>query len=226
MLQVSATYTNIWKEENVHREYGFDVNGVWYGKDTEIDHSVQSEIYSEFSIGNATCARMTLRVFSDIIPRSATIKRYVRIVSADGSRVSEWLSKGVFFTNRRSEDDGCWTIEAFDAMKRADIPWTPAPNLAFPMTMPAVVDEFARIMQVDIDPRTQLNPEYMVDYPYDDYTIRDVLQYIAAANGGNWIITNKGELLLIPLISIPVETNYLVDEYGSQITFGGDRILV
>ena len=39
-------------------------------------------------------------------------------------------------------------------------------------------------------------------------------------------MTGEGRLYLVPLVSIPPETNYLVTEYGDAITFGGDRILV
>lgn len=220
----SDLWKTLWRTEDVRREYAFDINGVWYDKEREFDHSVESSLYEEFGIGNASAARLSLTILADSVPRSATVKRFIRL--KNGSQVSEWLPKGVFFTNRRTEDDGRWTIEAFDAMRRADILWGPKPSLVFPMTMPDVVDEFARIMEVEIDPRTQLNSAYTVDYPDEDYTIRDVLRFIAAAHGGNWIITDAGKLLLVPLWSIPEETHYLVTEHGAPITFGGVRILV
>lgn len=94
------------------------------------------------------------------------------------------------------------------------------------MIAPDAVKEIAQIMQVQIDPRTRLNPEHTIDYPANDYTLRDELRFIAAAHGGNWIVTGEGKLLLVPLLSAPPETNYLVTEYGDPITFGGVRILV
>ena len=71
-----------------------------------------------------------------------------------------------------------------------------------------------------------LNANYTIDYPANDYTVRNELCFIAAAHGGNWIITDENKLYLVPLLSAPAETNYLVEEYGDAITFGGDRILV
>lgn len=147
---------------------------------------------------------------------------------------SEWLPKGVFFTSRRSAEDGYWTIEAFDAMRKAEQPWEPDQSLNFPLPMPRAVTEFARIMGVQVDPRTKLNPAYTIDYPASDpendtgdyYSIRQELQWIAAAHGGNWIITGEGKLLLVPLLSAPEETSYLVTEYGDAITLGGVKILV
>lgn len=220
----SELWKSLWKTPNTEREYQFDINGVIYGPDHEVDHSVDSGLYEEFGIGNATTARLTISLYADDIPRGATIKRYIRL--KNGGQVSEWLPKGVFFTNRRAEDDGYWTVEAYDAMRKADAVWTPDQALEFPMSMPAAVAEFARIMGVEIDPRTTLSPAYTIDYPANEATIRNELCWIAAAHAGNFIITDEGKLLLVPLLSIPEETSYLVDEYGDAITIGEVRILV
>lgn len=222
--QTSQLWQALWRTRGTRQEFAFDINGVWYGPESEIDHSVESGLYEEFSIGNATTAKLTIELYTGSVPRAATIKRFVRLRNKD--QVSEWLPKGVFFTNRRSEEDGRWTVEAFDAMRKAEQVWMPDQRLEFPMTMPKAVEEIARIMQVQIDPRTVLNPAYTIDYPANDYTLRDELRFIAAAHGGNWIVTDEGKLLLVPLLSIPPETNYLVTEYGDPITFGGVRILV
>lgn len=228
----SALWKTLWKTPGTEREYKFEIAGKVYGPDVEVSHSVDSGLYETFGIGNAATAKLTLSLFADSIPRAATIKRYIRL--RNGTQASEWLPKGVFFANRRSEEDGYWTVEAFDAMRKAEQPWEPDQSLKFPLSMPAAVKEFARMMGVEIDPRTVLNPAYTIDYPASDpesgtgdyYSIRQELQWIAAAHAGNWIITDEGKLLLVSLLSIPPETNYLVTEYGDAITFGGVRILV
>lgn len=220
----SELWKTLWRTKGTTKEYGFDINGVWYGPEAEVEHSVDYGLYEEFGIGNATTAQLSISLYADDIPRGATIKRYIRL--KNGDQVSEWLPKGIFFVNRRAEDDGYWTIEAFDSMRKAENVWEPDQSLQFPLSMPDAVAEFARIMGVEVDPRTVLNPAYTIDYPANDYTIRNELCYIAAAHAGNWIVTDEGKLLLVPLLSIPEETNYLVTEYGSAITFGGVRILV
>lgn len=219
----SELWKTLWRTKGTRKEYGFDINGVWYGPEAEVEHSVDSGLYEEFGIGNATIAQLSISLYADDIPYGATIKRYIRL--KNGDQVSEWLPKGIFFANRRAEDDGYWTIEAFDSMRKAENVWEPDQSLKFPLSMPDAVAEFARIMDVEVDPRTSLNAAYTIDYPANDYTIRNELCYIAAAHAGNWIVTDEGKLLLIPLLSIPEETNYLVTEYGSAITFGGVRIL-
>ena len=220
----SELWKTLWRTPGTEREYGFDINGVWYGPEQEVSHSVNSGLYEKFGFGNATTASLTLSLFADSVPRGATIKRFIRL--RNGNQVSEWLPKGVFFASRRSEDDGRWTVEAFDAMRKSEVIWDPDQSLNFPLSMPNAVKEFARIMGVEVDPRTQLNAAYTIDYPANDYTIRDELRFIAAAHAGNWVITDVGKLLLVPLLSIPEETNYLVTEHGDAITFGGVRILV
>lgn len=220
----SELWKTLLRSRTVTREYGFDIAGTWYGPEKEVSHTVESGIFEQFGIGNASTAQLTISLFAKDIPRAATVKRFVRL--RDGDQVTEWLPKGVFFANRRSDDSGYWTVEAYDAMRKADAVWTPDQSLVFPMTMPAAVAEFARIMGVEVDPRTVLNAAYTIDYPANDYTIRDELRFIAAAHGGNWIMTDEGKLLLVSLLSIPPETSYLVTEYGSAITLGGVKILV
>lgn len=222
--ETSELWKTLWRTPGTEREYGFDINGVWYGPEQEVSHSVNAGLYEKFGFGNATIASLTLSLFADNIPRGATIKRFIRL--RNGDQVSEWLPKRIFFINRRSEDDGRWTVEAFDAMRKAEVIWDPDQSLKFPLSMPDAVKEFARIMGVEVDPRTSLNAAYTIDYPANDYTIRDELRFIAAAHAGNWVITDVGKLLLVPLMSEPEETNYLVTEHGDAITFGGVRILV
>lgn len=220
----SALWHDLLHKPGTEREFKFVINDVEYGKDAEVSHSVESQLFEEFGIGNACCATLKLAVIADNIPRAATIKRYLRLVN--GTQATAWIPKGVFFTNKRSRDDDYWEVEAYDAMRKADVVWEPSNSLAFPMAMPTAVNLFCQMMGVTLDKRTALNSAYTIDYPANDYTVRNELCFIAAAHGGNWIITDAGELLLVPLLSMPDETNYLITEYGDAITFGGVRILV
>ena len=220
----SALWHDLLHKPGTEREFKFVINDVEYGKDAEVSHSVESQLFEEFGIGNACCATLKLAVIADNIPRAATIKRYLRLVN--GTQATAWIPKGVFFTNKRSRDDDYWEVEAYDAMRKADVVWEPSNSLTFPMSMPTAVNLFCQMMGVTLDKRTALNSAYTIDYPANDYTVRNELCFIAAAHGGNWIITDAGELLLVPLLSMPDETNYLITEYGDAITFGGVRILV
>lgn len=220
----SDLWKTLWRTRNVTKEYKFEINGVEYGPEEEIEHSYSNGVFEDFGIGNAYTASLTLKLFTDNIPRGATIKRYIRLRSGD--QATEWLPKGTFFANTRADDDGLWTIEAYDSMRKAEAVWMPDQSLEFPLPMPAAAAEFARILGIPLDDRTVLNQAYTIDYPANDYTIRDELCFIAAAHAGNWIITDMNTLYLVPLMSAPAETHYLVEEHGDAITFGGVRILV
>lgn len=222
--QTSALWKALVQERNTHREYAFEINGVWYGSEAEVSHSVDYSLFESFGIGNAMCAALTLSLYAEDIPRGAVIRRYVRLVN--GSRSSEWLPKGMFFVNRRVWEDGLWTLEAYDAMLKADITWTPRPGFTFPCTMEAAVRDIALSMEVEPDTRNVYLPYTMTAYPEGEYMRRDALRDIAAAHGGNWCISDAGRLRLVPLLSFPAETGYLVTEHGDAILFGGTKILL
>lgn len=227
MAQVtSELWKRLLRTVGTDKEYAFEIDGKWYGPESEVEHNSEAILFSEFGFGNATIGTLSLSLFANDIPRGANIKRYVRL--KNGSEVSEWLPKGVFWANRRAEDDGYWAIEAFDGMRRAEKVWEPDQTLTFTMSMPDAVEHIASLMGVPVDARTmeRLNPAYNIDYPTSEQTYRQTLCWIAAAHGGNFIMSDTGELLFVPLLSAPEETNYLVNEYGDVITFGGVRILV
>lgn len=217
---MSQTTSDIWSRllalEGTRREYKFEIDGVTHGSDAEISHSVDKRLFEEFGIGNATCATLTLTVVADNIPRSATVKRFVRLINGDDT--SEWIPQGVFFTNRRASDDDVWTLEAFDAMRRADQVWEPDQSLTFPMSMDVAVSIFCGLMDVELDERTNIR-NYTIDYPANDYTIRDILRHIAAANGGNWIITDEGKLRLVPLVA----DDYATHDVGQKVVEFADN---
>ena len=155
------------------------------------------------------------------IPRAAKIIPYALVNGV-------WEQLGVFYLDERSvKRTGIMTVIAYDSMLKADKVWVPDQSLEFPMPMDEAVDVIAELMGITVDSRTQVSHTYTIDYPANDYTLRDVLKFIATANGGNWTITREDKLLLVPLVgSMPPETHYLIEESGFAITFGGDRILV
>jgi len=184
--------------------------------------NIERPLFDELGIGNA-CMAMLKIVFKQksVIPRMAKMIPYALVNN-------QWEQLGVFYLDERSiKPTGIMTVVAHDSMLKADKIWVPDQSLEFPMPMPDSVGVIADLMGIQVDSRTVLNPAYTIDYPANDYTLRDVLKFIAVAHGGNWTITREDKLLLVPLVgSMPPETNHLVTEDGDAITFGGDRILV
>lgn len=177
---------------------------------------------------------VTLKTDGSSIPRAAEIDVFIRLVLLNSTgavkSASEWIPKGVFYIDTRELDaSGEWiSIHGYDAMLKGEQTFLDQANGEtglWPQSMSAVASACADKMGVEIDERTVISSTYTISYP-TDYTCRELLQYIAAAHGGNWIITDAGKLRLVTLGDIPAETSLLVDEDGNYITFGGDRIYV
>ena len=229
MQATSELYQALILDPTARKQVQIVIAGVTYGEDQIVSLSTTSDLFAEdtMSIGGAVAKEIDLVLRQPgNIPRMAQMIPSYRLVK--GTQASEWIQKGIYYIDTRSVDEvtGVMTIHGYDDMLKAEQVWEPAQSLEFPMTMVQAVNVIAQLMGVTLDPRTVLNQSYTIDYPANNYTLRDVLRYIAVANAGNWIITDEGKLRLVSFGEIPAETNYLVEEGGDAITFGGDRILV
>ena len=204
-------------------QYKITIDEVEYGEDNIVSATIKRPLFNELSIGNTCEAILTLVVYP-----TQEIARMATIVAYGSENGTTWQQIGVFYIDERTvTPSGRMTIIAYDSMLKADTVWTPANNLQFPMSMSTAANTLAALMEITVDSRSQISNTYTIDYPANNYTIRDVLGYIATANAGNWIITAANKLLLVPLNgSMPPETYYLITEDGDAITFAGTRILV
>lgn len=203
-------------------EYQVEINGVSYDEDDLFSVEIHRSLFSTLSVGNTCAAELTITFApKGTIPRMASIKVFGRKAAED-----PWGSFGVFFTDVRKNNGGLMEITAYDAMLKAEQVFLAEGDTGeWPRTQTAVVAEICTRMGVELDSRTVLG-SYPVEYP-NDFTMREILGYIAAAQGGNWIVTGAGKLLLIPLFgSMPSETSYLVTEDGDAIVMGDVRLVV
>ena len=232
------TVSDLWQQmlaDPAHAvEAKLKIAGVEYGEDKIVRKSlvVYGGLYSTFGIGNCCARQIDFEIYPQgEIPRQAKIEVYMRLRL--GEQVSEWIPKGVFFFSTRKTDrvTGVLSVHGYDAMLKAEQTWLDSSYDAetWPMPVWTAVNDIAARMGVAVDSRTVLDAAFPMQYPVDDegdMTMREALGRIAVANAGNWIITDEGKLLLVGLNSMPKETNHLVTETGSAITFGGVRILV
>lgn len=232
MYTTSATWNTLIAGQ--HRfETRVDINGVSYYDSDIISMSVDLNMFdsSQPGVGGCLSGELSLSLLAPTspVPRMATVNPYVR--ATDGTTTSEWVPQGKFFIDTREttkNDDGLpvLSLHCFDAMLKteADYPST-SHSWAYPDI--SVVNEIATTIGVGVDSRTTALMTNAYDVPLPvGMTMRETLSAIAGMYAGNWIMSYDGELLLIPVNGIPPETNYLVDQVGDAITFGGDRILV
>lgn len=176
-----------------------------------------------------------IREPEEAIPRQAKLIPYVRLRDLEGTRFSEWIQKGVFYidTRKKLEDSTGLIrlqIQGYDDILKTEQDY-PESALSWPAADVDVVHEIADHIGVEVDARTMdiMKNAYQVD-DVTGYSCREVLGYIAAMYGGNFIMSDRGKLRLVAMGDVSaddtLETNYLVNEGGDIVTFGGDRILV
>lgn len=179
----------------------------------------------DLSLGNVCASSFKATIFPQgTIERAATIKVQSRTVL--GSNVTNWLDEGTFFIdNRKEAADGWLTITAYDeVIRKMNAPFVvDGEQDEWPQRMVDVMSSIATMLSVSLDPRNSIPSTYMVEYP-NELTIREVIANIAAACGGNAVMTPDNQLYICPLQinSTPV---YTVED-PEDITFLGSELTI
>jgi hypothetical protein len=185
------------------------------------------------SVGNAIASEIEVDMINPIgtIERMSQMIPYIRLSNIEGTLKSEWIKKGEYYIDTReishNDDDlAVLTLHGYDALAKAQADY-PSSSISYPALDTAIVGEIANALGVEVDDRTYplMNKQYRYGLPVG-YSMQEVLCYIAASYGGNFIITDLGKLRLVTLTELPPETRYLITETGYVIVIGGDRILV
>ncbi len=196
-----------------------------------ISMSTQKSIFSDSNptVGNCIAGQITVEMMrpKGDIPRRARLAPYVRLTN--GKERSEWIPKGVFFIDHREysgEENERMVLNGYDHIILTEDEFPSSTN-EWPRTDVDVVRDIANEIGASVDKRTVqiMNKRYKINYPAG-YSMREVLENIAAMYAGSFIMSDTAELLLVTMFGIPKETAYLIDNVGFAITFGGDRILV
>jgi hypothetical protein len=237
MQNTSALYRQILSQDNHWFETKVRINGIDYGESMLMGVSTTSSMFSgNPEVGRAISGEISLSMIapSNTIPRMAKIEPFVRACSrlpGAATQYSEWLPKGVFYIDTREttkNGDGLniLTLHGYDAMLFAEQDFA-GTSLDFPAVDTDIVAEIASTMGVKVDDRTYdlMTDAYTLPLP-SGYSLREILGYIASMYVGSFIMSEIGELRLVSILELPPETNYLIDNAGDAITFGGDRILV
>lgn len=227
MQKTSELWQELWKNPLVEEEIKLQIAGKEYTHEHIVDDSlhISGGMFESFDIGNCAARQMDVEIYPQgTIPKQAEIKIYKRLKV--GTTVSEWLPAGVFYisTRQRNKISDTLTIHAFDGMLKAGAPFLAGPDYGtWPKTETQAATEIAAKMGTTLDPRCKLNNQFPIGYAVDEngeMTMTDILECIAVANCGNWIMTDAGQLLLWRLSDIPEETSYLIEEHGKPIQFG------
>lgn len=233
MQTTTTLYRQILADENHWFESRLIIDGVGtFGEEDLKSLSTNIEMFRDSpDIGKAVAGEIEvkMRLPDTTIPDMACLRPQVRVCNATDQ--SEWLPQGVYYIDTRERtknDDGLATlsIHGYDAMLKAEQMFSSSTITGDSVDID-MVDAIAAIMGVDVDARTYalMTQGYTIPLP-TGYTCREILGYIAASYAGCFIMSDIGELRLVSVLELPEETNYLIEQVGYAITFGGDRILV
>lgn len=233
MQQTSALYQSIISGDNHWFETRLVIDGVGtYGETDLFSISTSHQMFhGSPTIGSAVAGEITVKMVypqNVTIPTMAKLLPQVRVCNA--TQQSEWLSQGVYYIDTRERTvtdygESVLELHGYDAMLKAEQMYNG--RITGDSTDIQMVNEIAYQMGVSVDSRTTalMTAAYTIPLP-TGYSYREVLGYIASMYVGAFIITDTGELRLVSIVELPPETNYLIDQVGDAITFGGDRILV
>lgn len=249
--------SKLWEEllaSDAAREVRFTINGVTYGHDRIVSARKLRSGMQTLSIGEACAASLELSFFPQgYIPPAAEILCEVRLrenvkdiylkdeygnlvatddgylIAARYSRKSEWIPHGKFYIDTRKLDKATnlMTVTAYDKMIFAEAPYIDQKG-TYPMPAKDAVAFIAAELGVEVDHRNQIYAG-KIDSPTNVYNMREVLRFIAAASGGNFIISDEGKLRLVPIASpadnAPVQHCSKLLSIGDTVTITGVRLL-
>lgn len=179
--------------KNPMREFDTKViiNGVEHGSNEVVEWNIVETITESesYTIGNAIPTKFELKLYTQsIFPPNAEMKPYIRLID------TEWIPLGVFYVDSRKESEGgIWEFVCYDKLMQANQPWET--ELYLPASMFQVVEEICDVLEIQLAPDTSLMFE--VPLVTHEFTMRQVLGYIAGCQGANAKINRNGELAFI-----------------------------
>ena len=168
------------------------INGVEHGSNEVVEWNIVETITESesYTIGNAIPTKFELKIYTQsIFPPNAEMKPYIRLID------TEWMPLGVFYVDSRKESEGgIWEFVCYDKLMQANQPWET--ELYLPASMFQVVEEICDVLEIQICPDTVIR-SYEVPLMTHEFTMRQVIGYIAACHGANARINKDGKLAFI-----------------------------
>lgn len=229
MLTAPKNWDALWariQDEAVRMEVRAVIGGTVYGPEQIQSCKAYPAAFESLAIGQAASAQLSLSFLPlGTVPRGAKIELSVRLT--DGAVSTPWVPQGTFYKDSKDQDKelGVMTVTAFDRMMYAEELYFSSGTISgvWPKAAPAVVSDICTRLGIALDSRSTIDSALMVPMPVN-LTMRDVLREIAAAHGGNFIVTPENRLRLLVLEDLPDMTllgdengNFVGDEYGNRV---------
>lgn len=185
-------------------EYRFLIGGSEY-RESDIQGTpiIEKPLMQEPCIGRCCTGSLTIAVrphANETIPKAACVQAFCRLKSRNGNTVTDWVKQGKYWVSRRSTSGSLVTLTCRDGMMLAGRTYLDKTQYTvWPVAMADVFNEIVSLMGVTVDSRTVIKTggDYKVAYPNEDVLMSEILSMIAAAHGGSFVMTEKGELRLV-----------------------------
>lgn len=229
MQTTSALYRQLINDSTAVFEIKCAIGITEYTQTSILSMSTSGTCYSSNmpTIGGVLSKEIDITVLNPSqMPRTAQIRPYIRLTN--GVDTSEWVSKGVFYVDTRQRDVVSNTVQihGYDSIIRTEkylyrclppdyqqsFSWSSTDTMAaIANYLGVTIDSRSNIVQCQIyDPQAEtseghgMKMEELIMTP-----MRTVAGWIAAASGGNWIITDDGKLRLLPCMPQNPDTQYI-----------------
>ena len=234
MQTTTSTYDNI-LAGNYSVETKASINGTEYGMNDLISMNSELSAFASStpSVGGCISGQLIVKMKDPGVsfPKQAVVLPYARLKAADGT-TSEWLQQGKYFVDKVSTDaTGVTTITCYDVIVKMEQPMHTSPDAAtgYPKVAMTVAGEVATRLGTSVESYTLLNImtyPYMVQFPgigNTGYTMREVMGFIAAMYGSNWVSNYEGKLRLVEFKAS--RGDLLINEESKRLVFGGDTYI-
>lgn len=202
MKATSALYKTIFADPAHEVEHKVTIAGVTYSMDKLITISTPSQIFDGGpGIGTAVSRELELEFIPEgTIPTAATVSVFTRLLL--GEQASEWLNMGTFYIDSRAYDEtgDVLSLHCYDAMLKTEFVYLDKHDdqdkaSSWPQSVRTLYQTIADDIGVDINIilMQSISAMWCIPYPGNN-TARTILCQIAAALGGNWVITDNGVL--------------------------------
>lgn len=212
MYPISPIFNDYIKRRDKTYKVKALIDGAEYTSASIVEFSVENLLAAadEFEVGTAIPSKLTIKLrLPDPIPANAQVIPYLALSLESMSWVeatypwdemavpwvsgaTEWLPLGEFYIDSREKINDVWTYVCYDKLITADVAYIS--QLSYPTTQKAVFDEICDRIGLTYDSSVVINPSYQIQAGPAGYTCRQVLAYIAGANGCSIYMSKDGTM--------------------------------
>ncbi|BFH16498.1 hypothetical protein J6TS7_31030 [Paenibacillus dendritiformis] len=210
MYPISPIFADYLKRHDKQYIVKAIIDGQEYTSANIVDFTIENILAAadEFEIGTAIPSKLTMKLrLPEAIRPNAQVKPYIALSLESMSWLdaeypwlemhipweagaTEWLPLGEFYIDSREKINEVWTYVCYDKLITADVAYIS--QLSYPATQKAVFDEICTRLGFSYDGSVVINPSYRIQAGPAGYSCRQVLAYIAGANGASIYMGKDG----------------------------------